>query len=139
MNTLKSLLSHYLLTDTLGPQKGVLNFYLILGVNGVGKTTTIAKLAHYYKKHHKIEKIILSAADTFRAAAIDQLTLHGERLNLKVVSQEPGADPGAVIFDTLASAKAKSSELVLADTAGRMHTKTNLVKELDKIIRSNVD
>ncbi|MBN2444951.1 MAG: signal recognition particle-docking protein FtsY [Spirochaetales bacterium] len=130
---LKGILSGYLLTNTLVPVTGRLNFYLILGVNGVGKTTTIAKLAHYYRKHHGIEKIILSAADTFRAAAIEQLHLHGERLNLKVISQETGSDPGAVIFDSLASAKAKSIDLVLADTAGRMHTKTNLVKELEKV------
>lgn len=133
IKALKELLSHYLLIDNLVPGKGVLNFYLILGVNGVGKTTTIAKLAHYFREHHGIEKIMLSAADTFRAAAIDQLHLHGKRLDLKVISQEHGADPGAVIFDTIASAKAKAFELILADTAGRMHTKTHLVKELEKV------
>jgi fused signal recognition particle receptor len=140
--TLKRLLSRYLLTGTLIPEKGRLSFYLILGVNGVGKTTTIAKLAHYYRKHHGIEKTILSAADTFRAAAINQLHLHGERLNLKVISQEHGADPGAVIYDTITSARSKDGELILADTAGRMHTKTNLVKELgkiDKIISGKID
>ncbi|MBN2531545.1 MAG: signal recognition particle-docking protein FtsY [Spirochaetales bacterium] len=133
IHTLKELLSDYLLADTLVPGKGVLNFYLVLGVNGVGKTTTIAKMAHYFRKHHGIEKILLCAADTFRAAAIDQLHLHGQRLNFKVVSQKHGADPGAVIYDSITSAKTKDFELILADTAGRMHTKAHLIKELEKI------
>lgn len=142
LHTLKELLSGYLLTDSLVPEKGALQFYLIMGVNGVGKTTTIAKLAHHYRKHHGIQKIMLSAADTFRAAAIEQLHLHGQRLNLKVISQEHGADPGAVIFDTIDSAQSKTYELILADTAGRMHTKAHLVRELekiDKIIRGKID
>jgi len=133
LSALSQLLSQYLLIDTLLPVKGRLNVFLVLGVNGVGKTTTIAKLAHYFKKHHGVGKILLSAADTFRAAAIDQLHLLGDQLGFKVISQEPGADPGAVIFDTLSSAEKRSSELVLADTAGRMHTKNHLVKELEKI------
>jgi fused signal recognition particle receptor len=138
----KNLLSDYLITTTLIPVKGSPNVYLILGVNGVGKTTTIAKLASYYRKLHGIERIVFSAADTFRAAAIDQLHLHGERLNFKVISQKHGSDPGAVIFDTITSAIAKNDELVLADTAGRMHTKTTLVKELekiDKIIKAKIE
>lgn len=105
---------------------------LVLGVNGVGKTTSIAKIADYYRTRYKLEPV-LSAGDTFRAAAIDQLVLHGERLGLKVVHQQPGSDPGAVIFDSIESAKARGSKMIIADTAGRMHNKANLVKELQKI------
>ncbi len=105
---------------------------MVLGVNGVGKTTTIAKIADYYRKEYGIEPI-LSAGDTFRAAAIDQLKLHGERLGLKVIHQQPGSDPGAVIYDSIESAKAHGSRMIIADTAGRMHNKANLVKELQKI------
>ena len=105
---------------------------MVLGVNGVGKTTTIAKIADYYRKEYGIDPI-LSAGDTFRAAAIDQLKLHGERLGLKVIHQQPGSDPGAVIYDSIESAKARGSRMIIADTAGRMHNKANLVKELQKI------
>ena len=105
---------------------------MVLGVNGVGKTTTIAKIADYYRKEYNIEPV-LSAGDTFRAAAIDQLKLHGERLGLKVIHQEPGSDPGAVIFDSIESADARGARMIIADTAGRMHNKANLVKELQKI------
>ncbi|MDC7124164.1 MAG: signal recognition particle-docking protein FtsY [Spirochaetales bacterium] len=105
---------------------------LVLGVNGVGKTTTIAKMAQYYRENYSLDPV-LSAGDTFRAAAIDQLVLHGERLGLKVIHQQPGSDPGAVIYDSIESAKAKSSKMIIADTAGRMHNKANLVKELQKI------
>lgn len=105
---------------------------LILGVNGVGKTTSIAKLAAYFRKQYGAESI-LAAADTFRAAAIDQLQEHGRRLDLRVVHQRPGADPGAVIYDAVESAKSRGVPIVIADTAGRMHTKANLVKELQKI------
>lgn len=105
---------------------------MVLGVNGVGKTTTIAKMAEYYRKKYGVEAV-LSAGDTFRAAAIDQLKLHGERLDLKVVHQQPGSDPGAVIYDCIESAQARGSKLIIADTAGRMHNKANLVKELQKI------
>ncbi len=105
---------------------------LVLGVNGVGKTTTIAKMAEYYRGKYGLEPV-LSAGDTFRAAAIDQLKLHGERLNLKVVHQQPGSDPGAVIYDSIESANARNAKLIIADTAGRMHNKANLVKELQKI------
>ena len=120
---------------------GTLNILLVLGVNGVGKTTTIAKLAHYFRTHRGIEKILLAAGDTFRAAAIEQLQLLGGRLGLPVVAQETGADPGAVIFDAITSAAARGSELVIADTAGRLHNKDALVKELakiDKIVRARV-
>jgi fused signal recognition particle receptor len=110
-----------------------LNVFLVLGVNGVGKTTTIAKLADYYRREKGINGIVLAAGDTFRAGAVEQLALHGSRLGLRVVGQESGADPGAVIFDAVESAAARGDRLVLADTAGRLHNKTNLVRELQKI------
>ena len=120
---------------------GVLNVLLVLGVNGVGKTTTIAKLAHYFRNSRDIRDIVLVAGDTFRAAAIEQLQVLGGRLGLPVIAQEPGADPGAVIFDGIASALARGSQLLIADTAGRLHNKEALVKELakiDKIVKARV-
>ena len=121
------------------PEKGKLTVYLILGVNGVGKTTSIAKLATYYGK--KDYKVVMAAADTFRAAAIDQLDLHAKRTGTRIVRQENGSDPGAVIYDAITSAQAKGDDLILCDTAGRMHNKENLVKELqkiDKIIKNRI-
>jgi len=106
-------------------------FSFVLGVNGVGKTTTIAKLAARYIGEGFTP--VMSAADTFRAAAIDQLQLHAQRVGCRIVSQNPGADPGAVIYDTISSAAARGEQIILADTAGRMHTKENLLKELQKI------
>ena len=135
LQELKQILSEALSVSPLLPEPGKLNVFLILGVNGVGKTTTIAKLAEYYRRHRGVERIVLSAGDTFRAAAIDQLKVWASRLNINVISQPPGSDPGAVIFDTIASARARGSELILADTAGRMHTKQDLVRELSKIDR----
>jgi fused signal recognition particle receptor len=132
---LSQILGSMLRFEHLEPVGKDLSLFLILGVNGVGKTTTIAKLAEYYRQNRGIEKIILAAGDTFRAAAIEQLKILGRRLELPVISQEPGSDPGAVIFDTLASAQSRGSELVLADTAGRMHTRADLVRELSKIDR----
>jgi fused signal recognition particle receptor len=120
---------------------GTLNVLLILGVNGVGKTTTIAKLAHHFQTRRGVREIVLVAGDTFRAAAIGQLQVLGERLGLPVIAQEPGADPGAVIFDGITSAAARGSQLLLADTAGRLHNRDALVKELakiDKIVRTRV-
>jgi fused signal recognition particle receptor len=108
-----------------------LSLILLLGVNGVGKTTTAAKLCHYYAAYRPV----LAAADTFRAGAIDQLKLHGERLGVRVVAHKSGGDPAAVVFDALKAAEADGSRLVIADTAGRMHTKTALVEELKKIDR----
>lgn len=119
----------------------VLNVFLVLGVNGVGKTTTIAKLADYYRREKGIEGIVLAAGDTFRAGAIEQLSLHGRRLGIRVVSQNAGADPAAVIFDAMGSAVSRGEKLVLADTAGRLHNKANLLRELqkiDKIVRSKI-
>jgi fused signal recognition particle receptor len=118
-----------------------LNVLLVLGVNGVGKTTTIAKLAHHFMTRRNVQEIVLVAGDTFRAAAIGQLQVLGERLGLPVIAQEPGADPGAVIFDGISSAAARGSKLLIADTAGRLHNRDALVKELakiDKIVRTRV-
>jgi fused signal recognition particle receptor len=123
----------------LEPNKGELTVYLVLGVNGVGKTTSIAKLATHYKSEGY--KVVMAAADTFRAAAIDQLELHAERTGTRIVRQENGSDPGAVIYDAISSAQAKGDDLILCDTAGRMHNKENLVRELqkiDKVIRNRI-
>ena len=104
---------------------------LVVGVNGVGKTTTIGKLAHQFKKAGK--KVYLGAADTFRAAAVEQISIWGERVGVPVVQQQMGADPASVAFDTLQSAKANAADVVLIDTAGRLHNKVNLMNELKKI------
>ena len=114
---------------------GVLNVVLVLGVNGVGKTTTIAKLTEYFRSSGQADGICLAAGDTFRAAAVEQLTIHAQRLGVRIVSQGSGADSGAVIYDAVESARARGETLVLADTAGRMHTKANLIAELEKIDR----
>ena len=106
---------------------------LIVGVNGAGKTTTIAKLAARYKNEGK--SVILGAADTFRAAAIEQLTLWAKKLNIPIVASKQGHDPSAVAYDTITSAKAKGIDHVIIDTAGRLHTQTNLANELKKIVR----
>jgi fused signal recognition particle receptor len=107
--------------------------FLILGVNGVGKTTTIAKIAHWY--HQGGSPVMLVAADTFRAAAIEQLEVWAGRIGCDIVRQQPDSDPGAVAYDGLQAAKARGTGLVLIDTAGRLHTKTNLMEELRKINR----
>lgn len=104
---------------------------LVVGVNGVGKTTTIGKLAYQFKKAGK--KVYLGAADTFRAAAVEQLSIWGERVGVPVVKQQMGADPASVAFDTLSSAKANGADVVLIDTAGRLHNKVGLMNELKKI------
>ena len=104
---------------------------LVVGVNGVGKTTTIGKLAHQFKKVGK--KVYLGAADTFRAAAVEQISIWGERVGVPVVKQQMGADPASVAFDTLQSAQANAADVVLIDTAGRLHNKVNLMNELKKI------
>lgn len=104
---------------------------LVVGVNGVGKTTTIGKLAYQFKKAGK--KVYLGAADTFRAAAVEQLTIWGERVGVPVVKQQMGSDPASVAFDTLSSAKANGADIVLIDTAGRLHNKVGLMNELKKI------
>lgn len=104
---------------------------LVVGVNGVGKTTTIGKLAYQFKKAGK--KVYLGAADTFRAAAVEQICIWGERVGVPVVKQQMGSDPASVVFDTLQSAKANGADVVLIDTAGRLHNKVNLMNELKKI------
>src|SRR3990167_261642 len=106
---------------------------LVIGVNGSGKTTTIGKLANYYKKEQK--NVLLAAGDTFRAAAIEQLQVWGERNNIPVIAQQPGSDTAAVIFDAVEAAKARGVDLLIADTAGRLHTQSNLMAELQKVKR----
>ena len=106
---------------------------LVSGVNGVGKTTTIGKMAAYYKAQGK--KVILAAADTFRAAAIEQLEIWADRAGVEIVKHREGADPAAVIFDTIAAGKARDADLIICDTAGRLHNKKNLMEELAKIYR----
>ncbi len=104
---------------------------LVVGVNGVGKTTTIGKLAHQFKQAGK--KVVLGAADTFRAAAVDQLVIWSERVGVDIVKQEMGSDPASVAFDTVQSSKNKGADVVIIDTAGRLHNKVNLMNELTKI------
>ena len=106
---------------------------LVIGVNGVGKTTTIGKLANNYKKEGK--KVILAAGDTFRAAAIDQLQVWGERSDIDVIKHQEGSDPAAVVFDAIQAGKARGADLLICDTAGRLHNKKNLMEELKKIAR----
>jgi fused signal recognition particle receptor len=110
----------------------LLTVVLVVGVNGSGKTTSIAKLAQYYKRRGR--RVVVAAADTFRAAAIDQLKIWGERVGVEVIAQTPGADPGAVVFDAIrASQESRQADLLIIDTAGRLHTKFNLMKELEKV------
>jgi fused signal recognition particle receptor len=106
---------------------------LFIGVNGVGKTTTIGKIGHQLKGEGK--RVLLCAADTFRAAAAEQLTVWAERSNLEIIKQQEGADPAAVVFDAASAAKARNTDVVLVDTAGRLHNKQNLMNELNKISR----
>ena len=104
---------------------------MVVGVNGVGKTTTIGKLAYRFKKQGK--KVVLGAADTFRAAAVDQLVIWAEKVGVEIVRQDMGADPASVAFDTIQSAKANNADVVIIDTAGRLHNNVNLMRELAKI------
>ena len=106
---------------------------LVIGVNGVGKTTSIGKMAAMFKEEGK--KVILGAADTFRAAAIDQLEIWAERADVDIVKHKEGADPAAVVFDTIAAGKARNADIIICDTAGRLHNKKNLMEELAKIYR----
>ncbi len=112
-------------------KKRLLTVILVVGVNGSGKTTTIAKLAHYYQQAG--QRVTLAAADTFRAAAIDQMNIWGERIGVTTIAHQPGADPGAVVFDAIKSSQARGATMVIIDTAGRLHTKYNLMKELEKL------
>ena len=118
-------------TEFVVPEKQVPHVIMVVGVNGVGKTTTIGKLAYQFKKAGK--SVVLGAADTFRAAAVDQLVIWSERVGVEIVKQDMGSDPASVAFDTLQSAKAKNADVVIIDTAGRLHNKVNLMNELTKI------
>lgn len=123
-----------ILTDKLGANEVEFKYPLIItvvGVNGVGKTTSIAKMAKYFQSQGK--SVMLAAGDTFRAAATEQLDMWAQKLKVKIVKQGEGADSAAVVFDAIASMKAKNVDVLIVDTAGRLHTKTNLMKELNKI------
>ncbi len=115
------------------PPTGHPEVIFVVGVNGVGKTTTIAKLAHHFRQ--KGRRPLLCAADTFRAAANEQLEIWARRLGIEIIKQRPGADPSAVVFDALAAAKHRKDDMVIVDTAGRLHTKDNLMAELHKMVR----
>ena len=118
-------------TSNLAPRTSSPYVILVVGVNGVGKTTTIGKLAYQFKQEGK--KVYLGAADTFRAAAVEQLVIWGERVGVPVIKQQMGSDPASVAFDTVSSAKANGADVVIIDTAGRLHNKVNLMNELKKI------
>ncbi len=133
VDMLASMLSPYVKSIDLPVEKGKVNIFMVLGVNGVGKTTSVAKMAKYYGD--KGNNVIMAASDTFRAAAVDQLSMHGERLGIRVVKHQMGSDPSAVVFDAASACEASGGGLVLADTAGRLHNKENLVNELKKIDR----
>lgn len=119
--------------DTLVPTREGTEVIFIVGVNGVGKTTTIGKLANYYRQQGK--SVLVAAGDTFRAAASEQLTIWADRIGVPIIKHQEGADAAAVIFDATASAKARGIDIVLVDTAGRLHTKANLMEELRKMAR----
>ncbi|MEA1972406.1 MAG: signal recognition particle-docking protein FtsY [Candidatus Cloacimonadota bacterium] len=139
-NEIKSIISELLTKDYKNEENPMTNpndnpsVFLFIGVNGVGKTTTIGKLAKRYQKQGK--KVMLIAADTFRAAAIEQLTIWSERASVDIVKQQDGADPASVIYDGLMKAKNNEYDIVLIDTAGRQHNKKNLMKELFKLNRT---
>ena len=123
---LKARLMDFVSAVNLEPEPDKVNIYMVLGVNGVGKTTSVAKLAGFYQDTGKYN-VVMAAADTFRAAAIEQLQLHGERLGVRVVAHKHGADPSAVVFDGAEALAARGGGILLADTAGRLHNKENLV------------
>ncbi|MBE6665455.1 MAG: signal recognition particle-docking protein FtsY [Ruminococcaceae bacterium] len=128
-----------ILSDMIGEsepivyEKGKMTVILVIGVNGVGKTTSIAKMAYDIKRNGK--KVLLAAADTFRAAAIDQLAVWADRAGVDLISQSEGSDPAAVVFDAAAAAKKRGADVLIIDTAGRLHNKKNLMNELEKINR----
>ncbi|MFB3776409.1 MAG: signal recognition particle-docking protein FtsY [Bryobacteraceae bacterium] len=137
---LKKLIQDHLLEVLKGAEKPIAPVseppavVLVVGVNGSGKTTTIGKLAHRYKSEGA--SVLLAAADTFRAAAIEQLEIWGKRTGTEVIRQKPGADPSAVVFDAVQAARARKVDCVIVDTAGRLHTKSNLMAELEKMRRT---
>lgn len=134
LSNLFTILSPFAKEINLVPESGKVSIYMVLGVNGVGKTTSVAKMGWWYRALG-IEPIVFAAADTFRAAAIEQLQHHGQKTGIKVVSHQHGSDPGAVVFDAAESVRSQGGGLVIADTAGRLHNKENLVRELQKIDR----
>ena len=119
--------------ESPAPDVAVPQVIFVVGVNGTGKTTSIAKLAHLYKQEG--QQVLLAAADTFRAAAVEQLQIWAERIDVECVAQGSGADPAAVVYDALSAAEARGHDVVIVDTAGRLHTKTNLMDELGKVAR----
>jgi fused signal recognition particle receptor len=142
LTLLKEALSAFIEAAELSVNPGKTNLFLFLGVNGVGKTTSLAKTARYFTDHGHITKITAAAADTFRAAAGDQLEIHSNNQGFRLVKGSRGGDPGAVIHDAVSSALARGDELILADTAGRMHNKAQLVgelKKIDKIITARIE
>ena len=131
-NILKDIIIEILEENGLGEFSYPL-VIMVVGVNGVGKTTSIGKMARYFTEHKK--SVVIAAADTFRAAASDQLSVWADRAKVKIVKSSEGTDAGAVVFDTISSAKAKKTDVVIIDTAGRLHNKANLMEELKKISR----
>ena len=130
---LKGVIKDLLLEGSYEEEEGTKKVMLVIGVNGVGKTTSIGKLAAKNKEEGK--KVLLAAADTFRAAAIDQLEVWSNRANVDIVKHQEGSDPAAVVFDAIEAAKARNVDLLICDTAGRLHNKKNLMNELEKINR----
>ncbi|PWT78790.1 MAG: signal recognition particle-docking protein FtsY, partial [Chloroflexi bacterium] len=114
-------------------QTSPISVYLVVGVNGVGKTTSIAKLANLLKRQK--HRVMLAAGDTFRAAATEQIKAWGERVGVTVISHQHGADPGAVVYDAMQAAQARGADVLIVDTAGRLHTKYNLMEELKKVMK----
>ena len=133
LDALEEMIVLYAMQTELCIQEGKVNVFMVLGVNGVGKTTSVAKMARLYAQMGT--SVIMSASDTFRAAAVDQLSAHGEKLGIRVVKHQMGSDPSAVVFDAASACSANGGGLVIADTAGRLHNKENLVNELKKIDR----
>lgn len=132
VNVLKDALEERL-TEAEVPELSYPAVIMLVGVNGVGKTTTVGKLANYFLQKHK--SVTVAAADTFRAAASDQLSVWAERAKVRIVKHEEGSDPSAVVYDALSSAKARGTDVVIIDTAGRLHVKSNLMEELKKMDR----
>lgn len=132
VNLLKDALEERL-TEAEAPELSYPAVIMLVGVNGVGKTTTVGKLANYFLQKHK--SVTVAAADTFRAAASDQLSIWAERAKVRIVKHEEGSDPSAVVYDALSSAKARGTDVVIIDTAGRLHVKSNLMEELKKMDR----
>lgn len=132
VNLLKDALEERL-TEAEVPELSYPAVIMLVGVNGVGKTTTVGKLANYFLQRHK--SVTVAAADTFRAAASDQLSVWAERAKVRIVKHEEGSDPSAVVYDALSSAKARGTDVVIIDTAGRLHVKSNLMEELKKMDR----